>query len=503
MSKEANDQAAAAIATLGVLAKMASGGNPLYNPEVDRSGDKVVVPEGAHLPDVIKALQRKHDEENQKISLSREVRCQPWDGAMALIAAIKEVLGFATMNSTYSFFEGVMPPQMLDIEVEYGKKISYPWGEFALPAMEGATISTGFALKPNGRIDFRCEVSCKKRYESRIRRMLEVMEQFALRSQLHNGKIFALTFVEKETWQGTVIFPDIQFFQLSDEQPIYRQSLELAIERNIIVPMRHAKEMREMGEKLKRGVLLAGPYGTGKTLLASKLAREAQRAGWTFIYVKEAKQLRQALEFAHGYQPVVVFCEDVDRVAGTQRTDAVNDILNQLDGIDTKGVEILTVLTSNNPQHINPAMRRPGRIDVLMEVSAPDAEACERMLRHYGGASIRPEADLSKAGAILTGQSPAKVRETVTRAKMETLRRTGHVHEPASGDDLAVVAEEVVLEAGLFVDKDPPKPDVSQVADGFEATARILRQRLNGRSNSDAIAYAYNVSTGNKKEARG
>src|SRR6185369_1993373 len=108
----------------------------------------------------------------------------------------------------------------------------------------------------------------------------------------------------------------------------------------------------QSGQSLKRGIAFVGDYGTGKTLLASDVARVAVENGWTFIYVKEPAELSEALRYAQQYQPVVVFAEDADRIAGPERTATVNALLNQLDGIDGKAARIMTIVTSNAPDKI-------------------------------------------------------------------------------------------------------------------------------------------------------
>jgi transitional endoplasmic reticulum ATPase len=223
----------------------------------------------------------------------------------------------------------------------------------------------------------------------------------------------------------------------------------------------------------------------GKTLLASYLAREVTKHGWTYIYVKDAEDLYNALRWAVRYQPVVVQAEDVDRVAGGEhRTDEINELLNQIDGIDSKATDIITVLTSNHPEHINSAMRRPGRIDLVLEVNPPDAETVQRMLVAFCGKRLQKGTDLSEASAILNGEIPARIKEAVERAGMESLRRTGDPLAPISGTDLVSVAHEVIAESKLFRKPETNGRDgAAAVAHGFGEASKaindvILRQQL-------------------------
>jgi len=121
---------------------------------------------------------------------------------------------------------------------------------------------------------------------------------------------------------------------------------------------------------VKRGVLLGGPYGTGKTLAATVAAKLAQDAGITYVYTPRAAELADAIAFA-----------------------------KHLD-------------------NVNQAMLRPGRLDAIINIERPDAEAAERLVRYYGGDAIDAHEDLTEVGKTLAGQIPAVIEEAVKRAKL-------------------------------------------------------------------------------------
>jgi transitional endoplasmic reticulum ATPase len=303
------------------------------------------------------------------------------------------------------------------------------------------------------------------------------MRHHAASDSIHRGKAFSIRFLDDDG--DRLQIPTPKFFALNAEEPLFRRDLEQAIERNVFVPLRHTSDLKDMGENLKRGVLFAGNYGTGKTLLASYVAREAIANGWTFIYVKNSAELPYALRYAQRYQPVVVFAEDVDRVAGLERTESVNNLLNQLDGVDSKSAQIMTILTSNHMEKVNAAMRRPGRIDLIMQVLPPDAETVERMVRHFSRHGLESNADLTGIGKVLEGLAPAYVKEAVGRARLEALRRTGDKDSLISGEDLEAVAKEVRAEKDMFSEKKDENPHGPEtVARGFEAAAMQIRKEV-------------------------
>lgn len=143
----------------------------------------------------------------------------------------------------------------------------------------------------------------------------------------------------------------------------------------------------------------------------------------------------------NGMQVAVIFCEDIDRVMAGERSVAMDDILNIIDGIDTKSANIVVVLTTNDLQAINPAMLRPGRLDAVIEVTPPDAKAVEKLLRVYGGEAIAATTDLAEAGKALDGAIPAVISEVVKRAKLAQLR----LQQP--GEKVAQLSEAALLEA--------------------------------------------------------
>jgi transitional endoplasmic reticulum ATPase len=169
--------------------------------------------------------------------------------------------------------------------------------------------------------------------------------------------------------------------------------------------------------------LLEGPYGTGKTLAATVTAKKCEANGWTFITVGRVTALEGALQFAVAYQPCVVFVEDIDREMAGERTAQMDDILNKIDGIISKGAEIMVVLTSNAAENINRAMLRPGRLDAVLHIGPPDADAVQKLLRVYGRKLIKPGEDLTQAGLALAGRIPAVIREVVERSKLYAIGR--------------------------------------------------------------------------------
>jgi ATP-dependent 26S proteasome regulatory subunit len=98
-------------------------------------------------------------------------------------------------------------------------------------------------------------------------------------------------------------------------------------------------------------------------------------------------------------------------------------LLNTLDGVDTKGKEIITVFTTNHIETINPAILRMGRVDTCVRVDPPDASAAVKLVQKYGRGLINSQTNFNEVGKKLAGRIPAFIREVTERAKIAAIAR--------------------------------------------------------------------------------
>jgi transitional endoplasmic reticulum ATPase len=205
-----------------------------------------------------------------------------------------------------------------------------------------------------------------------------------------------------------------------EDELILNRDVEGVVKTNIHALLEHTDRVRQAGIPLKRGILLSGKYGVGKTMLSRIVAKKCITNGWTFVNVDSAKDLKEALLFAMRFQPAVVFCEDIDRHMA-ERDEAANELLNTVDGIISKNTEIMVVLTTNNAEKIEPAMLRPGRLDAVISVSPPDAESVQRLIKLYARGLLAEGETLDRVGEALKGNIPAVVREVVEKSKLSMI----------------------------------------------------------------------------------
>lgn len=409
--------------------------------EIVRHGEKLTLPSGMNYDDAIDLLERRKEYEEEETEFSETYDVMPWDGAHALAEVLIQKFGWAPATSTPGFF-GDTPPKLISVEVAPGEFKRVPWGQFSLPNIQGF-IQTGVSKKGN-RYTFQLRASIKRLDEETVRSLFEEVREYLKAGSIYQGKAIKMRFRDEDG--DPLEMPEPKFIDTSKIDPaslIYAADVQASVETNLFAPISRVRDCLANGIPVKRGVLLGGTFGTGKTMAATVASRLAVDAGVTYVYVPRADELPDAIEFAKQYQSpaCVIFCEDIDRVTSGERSVEMDDILNILDGIDTKNSHIITVLTTNDLRSINPAMLRPGRLDAVIDVTPPDGPAIEKLLRLYGGEAIAPDTDLSEAGHVLAGNIPAVVAEVIKRAKLAQLRL-----QPA-GEKVALLSEAAIVEA--------------------------------------------------------
>jgi len=441
---------------------------------VMRSGDQIILPEGMSEDTAILWLQRKKEEEQREVAIHAQIPgYHPLDAAHAFNLALAELYGWTSLVPTPGFF-GSTPPQMLSIVVDAeGTTRQIPWGRVKVPRITGF-LNTSVAPGSNGKPAFTIGGTTKQKDMGQVGRIVAKTQELLREKSIYRGKAVRVTFDD----DNPMIAPEFMDLRGVDQRGlVFSKAIEELVDTTLWTPIRNSDDARGMNIPLKRGFLLEGPYGTGKTLCARVTAELATRYGWTFIYLESVNDLKQALDFAQMYQPAIVFAEDIDRLDDGGRQEPFNELLNTIDGVEYKRSEIFTILTTNHVERLHKSMLRPGRLDVVIEVREPDAEAAARLLALYSGALLDPETDLTEAGRLFAGNSPAILNEVVQRAKLAALRRGGSLM--LKGGDFETSIRSLEPQLRLM------KGDAIQPRKSIEIAAAELGNALLGSATKD------------------
>lgn len=436
----------------------------------------ITLPDGMGYDEAIGWLERQRDLEERQVDLNRVIDAHPFDAAYCLGLAVVDMFGFGDMRNPSMMeriFQGKPAPRIMAIPSDHeGNTVPVMWGDIQFPGIEGY-ITTGIAVV-RGRFCLRLTGSIKRKHERLIDELVALTEQYLVTRSLYKGKALRVTF---EDPQNVSAIEDLapEFMDLTNVNKgslIFPASTADEIATNLFTPIEHTEQCRDAGVPIKRGVLLCGKYGTGKTLTANVTGSLCEDHGWTFIYAKSVSQLDSAIEFAKRYQPAVVFAEDLDEVVTKGRNAEVNQMLNTIDGIDNKTSDVMVVLTTNHVDRINPAMLRPSRLDAVIVVEPPDQEAAIRLMHRYGRGKIDPNEDLSDVGAQLAGHIPAIIQEVVERSKLGAIT---HGRDMVTAEDLVKAAATMQNQIELI------KPEHTDERSDIEKAAGVLAEALAAR----------------------
>lgn len=406
----------------------------------------------------------------------------PWDGAYALNEVLTRIYGWTQQTATPTFF-GPKPPQLVKIEIAPGQYANVPWGRINLPNADGGYLETGVDMK-DGVFKFKISANILRKDEEVVRKVFDMVRAELRDHSIYRGKAIKMRFNDDDG--NAIPLPTPEFLDTSKIDPsqlILSEDVMDAVEVNLFTPIQRVQDCLDNKIPVKRGVLLGGVFGTGKSLAAHVASKYAVDNGITFLYVPRADELAKAVAFAKQYQnpASVVFCEDIDRVTDGERSVEMDDLLNIIDGIDTKSSNIITVLTTNALNNINAAMLRPGRLDAVIDVTPPDAKAVEKLLRFYGGKSIDKSTDLTEASQALDGMIPAVVAEVVKRAKLAQLKfqLPGQSVKNLSGEALLSSAKTMAMQIKLLKDRSAPAvPSVTLDSVMESVVERVVGTRL-------------------------
>lgn len=400
---------------LDVLAEL--GGITVSDDALIFSGSKFILPEQyeGNVEAAEQFLREWHKGQSKKTSFSRLFNYRPWDGAAAFDRAMRRVFGTSGIGKTeYSMF-GTTPPQQVSIAVSAHENIQVPWGGVQFPPLDAEFYLDDNYSEDYGPI-FMINVEGPLKYRRHFEGFFDIVEEELRERSIYRGKAFS----------GSIQPNFMDTDAIDPERVVYNPEVAHQLDVNMWSLLRYSQTMRENHIPLKRSVLVHGEYGCGKSLAGELTAKEAVENGWTFIKARPGKDnLSDILKMAQLYAPAVVWFEDIDVVAKGENDKQISELLDSLDGITNKGVEILAGFTTNFVEKIQKGVLRPGRLDAVIPIGKLGPEEIEKLCKIVIPEDQQGDIDYAPVTHAFDGMVPAFIKEGIDRTMRYTIARNG------------------------------------------------------------------------------
>ena len=287
----------------------------------------------------------------------------------------------------------------------------------------------------------------------------------------------------------------------------------------IVEYLHNPGKYKEIGASMPKGILLVGPPGTGKTMLAKAVAGEANvpffsMSGSEFVEMfvgMGASKVRDLFQQAKEKAPCIVFIDEIDAIGkrrdgqiggNDEREQTLNQLLTEMDGFEgNNGVIILAA--TNRPDSLDPALLRPGRFDRRVPVELPDLKGREDILKvHAKKVKIGDNVDFNKIARMASGASGAELANIVNEAALRAVRAgRGFVTQADMEESIEVVIAGYQRKNAILTDKEKLVVSYHEIGHALVAakqtdSAPVQKITIVPRT-SGALGYTMQVDEGN------
>jgi hypothetical protein len=433
---------------IAMLNTFASGLSPkrtiITDDDIQRHpGSALILPQDMALEQGVEILEAKIEEQNSSTRFGRVFNYRPEDGANATANVLTRMFGLVVgKTKAGGMFSPPQPPQNLSIDVAYGRKREAPWGLISVPKLGDAEVELDAARGPLGPV-FAVNVTALKKYKAEVTAFFDAIDEELRVASIYRGQALE--------GAHSLSFLDLSGFDAS--KIVFSDDVTATLDAALWSVLQHSAATEAVGMKLRRAVLLYGPFGTGKSSIGLITAQQAVAHGWTFLSAKAGRDnLRDVMLAAKLYQRAVVFIEDIDAHApASSDKDAMSELLDMFDGIAVKDTQILLVATTNHIETVPAGLLRPGRMDYVIPIEGLDRNGTERLLRAVVPDDLLGPIDFDEVYEHTQQWQPAWIKAVGDRAQSFALTRTGgQVNYLLTTEDLVGAAKSLQAQLALM-----------------------------------------------------
>jgi hypothetical protein len=433
------------------------------------------VPSKMSLKTAAMFLAKQAEAEEEMHEYTKPFDCRPMDGAFAFNKVLKEVYGMTAIGKAIQGWGGTQLPELRTVKISPTEEVQVAFGLLEFPPL-GAQFYLQERPDEDYGMGFQVFVAAKKKFEVEIRGLLMLVESYIRENSIYRnkaligvGKISGNTYKEPEFYNP---------YKVDRRQVVYAVDVQEALEDEIWGIIEHAEVLRdshtikvridpddpEQAEELANDsrwhagavlhdedgpyyevvhpgmdignkVLLHGENGTGKTLAAAITAQFCLEHDWSFIQSRWDEDLKHVMRFAELLgTPTVVVIEDVEKLI-TNNPQKMDLLLEQFDGMRTKGREVILLMTSNHVGELPKALTRAGRINRMIYVSDLDREGVEKLINVLIPKSQREELDYEALHTAYEGYAPSWIVQALKGVARRSVIRTGLRGQPLATSD--------------------------------------------------------------------
>ena len=377
----------------------------------------------------LELFQEKIRIEKEEFKQVRQYYYRPWDGAHATKLALLTMFnheGFQRPQQQ-GIFSPPTPATNIVIQTGPNQSSTVPWGEIYIPEIK-ATLYTGAGRHEKHGIIYEVSLISQKRFEPQALELLELIQKMLQENSIYRGRTITAKDEPEFIDTDKAVNPDLL---------VFRRETERTLKAELFLRVRHPEVVRAAGLSITNNCLLSADFGTGKSSIIAWLCQVANQHDCTVIQAT-ASEIVSGKQLVNMYgedrRPSVLIVEDVEIAASSSDRQRVSDLLEQFDGMQSKGRPTMVIMTTNYPEKIDPGFLRAGRIHTFMELGDFDLDSFTRLVKMkveheditrpwFGDPSNKthPALDYNAIYEACAGYSPAYMNQVIDKARILAL----------------------------------------------------------------------------------